>query len=301
MPVTNIADLLAPETLARIDNYSFLARTAVEGFVSGLHRSLYHGYGSEFFQYRGYVPGDDLKHLDWKVYGRRDKFYTKLFQEETNLACCLVVDASASMGYRGTRAACSKLRYACMAAACLAYLARRQGDLVGLYAYREDLVCGLRPAQRTGQLEQLFVALARLEPAGTADLARAVSFVTEHLRRRSLVVLLSDFIGVEDRLPALLRQIRAAHHDCVVFQVLDPDEVDFPFREPAEFLDSESDRRVVTAPEQTRNAYLGRLHAFLDQVRLAALAQQTDYQLLPTQQSLGGVLAAYLHCREGTC
>ena len=303
MPDAAPAELLAPETLARIDNFAFLARSVVEGFLSGLHRSVYHGFGSEFFQYRGYVPGEDLKYLDWKVYAKRDKLYAKVYREETNMNCCFLVDASASMGYRGSRAACTKLRYAAMVAACLAYLAARQGDKVGLFAFRDTLVTALPPAQRSEQLQRLFVELARLTPAGRAEPARALPPVAETLTRRGLVVILSDFLETEEALGALLKRFRFARQDCLVFQILDPDELDFPFVGTAEFQDSESGERVTTAPERVRAAYRQAMAGAVEQVRVACLQEQSDYQLLQTHDNLGHMLAAYLHCREGmrTC
>ena len=299
MPDPTLAELLSPATLARIDNYSFIARTAVEGFISGMHRSLYHGFGSEFFQYRSYVPGDDLKYVDWKVLARSDRFYSKVFQEETNMNCCLILDASASMGYQGRRAACTKLRYAAMAAACLAYLAARQGDNVGFYAYNRELVSHVPPGRRTGGLPRILTELQRLQPQGTAAHEPVMSHLAENFRRRGVVVLLSDLHEAENALPALLRRFRFAHHECVVFQILDPDEIDLAFGRTTRFVDSETDAEITTYPPLAKQHYLTAMSAFLDKVRLGCLELEADYLLTSTADNLGNMLAAYLHRRKG--
>lgn len=297
MPDPKLTELLSPSTLARIDDYSLLARVVVEGFISGLHRSLFQGFGSEFFQYRPYVAGDDLKYVDWKVYSRRDRLQTKVFQEETNMNCCLVLDASASMDYRGERAECSKLRYACMAAACLAYLASRQGDRVGLYAYAEDLRTVVHPG-RGGGLRGVLAALGGLEPGGAADHRRALDFVSESVKRRGTVIWLSDFHGVEEEAGNLLKRFRFAHHEGIAFQVLDPDELDLPFGGTMRFVDSEHSGEIVTAPEEIRAEYRQRVAEFTETIRLSCLREQVDYLFMRSDENLGNLLAAYLHRRE---
>lgn len=299
MPSTELTDLLSPATLARIDNYALLARVAVEGFISGLHRSLYHGFGSEFFQYRSYAPGDDLKYLDWKVYARRDRFYTKIFQEETNANFCVILDASASMGYAGRRAPCSKLRYASMVAACLAYVAARQGDNVGFYAYSDTVLSAIPPGHRSGGLQRILPELYRLRAGGTAQHERVMNYVSESFRRRGMVVLISDLLEADAALPRILRRFRFARHDCLVVHVLDPDEQDFPFSDTTRFVDSEGAEELVTAPALARHAYLRGMNAFLERVRLACLEQQVDYLRVASTDNLGNILAAYLHDREG--
>ncbi len=298
MPPSDIGDLLSPEVLARIDNYALLARVVVEGFLSGLHRSLYQGFGSEFFQYRNYVPGDDLKYVDWKVYGRLDRFFTKVFQEETNLDCTILLDTSASMGYQGERSRCTKLRYAAMLAACLAYLARRQGDNVGFCAYSESIAAWIPPGRHHDGARRVFTELQRLSPGGAADHGRAVHFVAETLRRRGLVVLISDGYGLEDSLAGLLRRLRSGHHDTLAFQILDRDELDLPFGGTVGFVDSEEGRELTTAPDLVRAGYRRTMEGFVEGIRAACLGQQVDYLLVPTTESLGNLLAAYLHRRE---
>ena len=298
MPEPSILELLDPAALARIDNYSLLARTVVEGYLSGLHRSLFQGYGSEFFQYRTYAPGDDLKYVDWKAFARRDKFYTKIFQEETNMNTCLFLDTSASMDYQGRRAPCSKLRYSAMIGACLAYLATRQGDNVAFYAYNSALDVCIKPSQRPGHLHRVLVEMARMQAKNTADHERVLGPLIEDLRRRGVIVIISDLLEADQGLERILKRFRYAHHECVVFQVLDPDELDFPFEGTTRFLDSEHDGQVVTSPPVVRESYLSRLREYLERMRLTCLELDVDYLLCRTSENLGNMLAAYLHRRE---
>lgn len=298
MPSVTAAELLSPETLVRIDNYALLARVVVEGFLSGLHRSLYQGFGSEFFQYRNYVPGDDPKYVDWKVYGRLDRFYTKVFREETNLDCTILLDASASMGYQGGRSLCSKLRYGAMLAAALAYLARRQGDSVGFCAYAETIRAWVPPARQRDGAQRVFTELQRLSAQGVADHGTVLHHVAENLRRRGLVVLISDFHGLEEELGSIVRRLRFAHHDCIALQILDRDELDLPFGRTVRFVDSEDGPELTTAPDLVREGYERAVQGFVNRVRETCLAHQVDYLMVPTSEHVGNLLAAYLHRRE---
>jgi uncharacterized protein (DUF58 family) len=298
MPSSAAADLLSPATLARIDNYSLLARTAVEGFIAGLHRSLSHGTGGEFLQYRNYSPGDDLKYIDWKVYSRQNKFHTKVFREETNMNCCLVLDGSASLAYQGTRAPCSKWRYAAMTAACLAYLAARQGDNIGLYIYGDELSQVLPPSRAQGQLQRVFHSLARHRPQGTANHDMAWNYLTNHLRSRGLVVFVSDFLDADQGLPDLLKRLRFARHDALAIQVLDQDELDLPFDRSTEFIDVEGGDRILTYPDSVREDYVGRMNEFLSQLSQSMARAHVEFIRLISSGSLAHTLATYLHKRE---
>lgn len=296
--MTPAADLLSPATLARIDNYSLLAKTAVEGFLSGIHRSLSHGTGGEFLQYRNYTPGDDLKYVDWKVYSRQNKFHTKVFREETNMNLSLVLDASASLDYQGSRASCGKWRYAAMVAACLAYMAGRQGDNVGLYIYNDRVVQALDPSRSSGQLQRIFGSLTRQKPDHAADHPRAWNYLTGHFRSRGLVVFLSDFLEADNVLPPLLKRLRFAHHDCLAIQVLDPDELDLPFDQSTEFIDAEKGRRLDTYPASVRADYIRAMNDFLARLSQSMTNSQVDFLRLVTSESLAHSLATYLHKRD---
>lgn len=293
-----LVDLLSPETLSRIENYSLLARVAVDGFISGMHRSLSQGLGGEFLQYRHYNPGDDLKYVDWKVFSRQNKFYTKVFREETDMNCCLVLDASASMSYQGSRSPCSKWHYARMVAACLAYMASRQGDNVGLYLYNDNLLEGISPGRKHGQLHRVLSTLKRHSPSGPANHEEVWKYLTGHLRHRGIVVFLSDFLEADETLPPLLKTLRSARHECVAIQVLDPDEIDFPFNQSMEFIDAEGKGRVSTFPENVRRDYVKRMNDFLERLSLSFTQSRVDHLRLQTSDSLANSLATYLHKRD---
>lgn len=291
-------DLLDPATLARISDYALLARTAVEGFLSGLHRSIFHGFGTEFLQYRSYSPGDDPKYLDWKVLARRDRLYTKVYEEETNMHLFLLVDASASLDYRGARAPVSKHHYACMLAACLAYLAQRQGDNLGLCLYADDILEVVDPGHRSERLARTLHALARHRPQGHARHDIALDYLDNHLRARSLVVLISDLLETGDELAERLARLQHRHSECLALQILDQDELDLPLHEGVRFIDLESAAEINTSPKQIAAQYNDSMAAFQRDLAARLSRRAVDQVTLTTEQSLGHALAHYLHRRE---
>ncbi len=289
---------LDPAVLARIDNYNLIARTVVEGFIAGLHRSLFHGFGSEFVQYRNYTRGDDLKYVDWKVFARLDKYQTKVFQEETNANCYVVVDASSSMAYQGQRSGLSKLHYAKIMAACFAYLVNRQSDNVGLFAYGDDLRVAIPPSHKSGQVHYINVELAKLKPEGQANHARVLNYLGEHFHRRGIVIMISDFLDDNEELRKSLKRFRAAQHEVVLFQLFDDDELDFDFAGTVRFVDSESNGEMVTSPGVVKERYQEALQEYLDAFRRFCVRAGVDLVLTRTSQPLAGALSAYLHRRE---
>ncbi len=274
-----------------------MAKVAVEGFLGGLHRSVTHGFGMEFEQYRHYTPGEDLKYLDWKVLAKCDRLYTKVFHEETDTDCLLLIDVSASMGYQGPASPFSKLGFASLVAACLALLADRQGDHPGLYSYAEHLRDGLPPRRRAG-LTTLWQHLTNLEPAGVAQHRASLEGLVARVRRRSLVVMLSDFLDAEQEAPAVLRSFAARGCDCLAIQILDPDEITLPTIDFARFIDLESGRQVATAPGLTSAGYREQFFAFQDALRAAFLAQQLPLLTLTSRDALTPALAAFLRQRQ---
>ncbi len=298
MPETPLSILLSPETLTQISDYHLLAKTAVEGLLAGMHRSICRGSGNEFMQYRAYTPGDDLKFLDWKLLARLGKPYSKVYHEETNLRCAIILDASASMAYKGKEAPCSKFRYAALLAACLAYLAQHQGDQIGLFAYGETMQCLLPPGDGSSSLARVLSALEQCRPAGRAEHGVAWQQVNELLPRRSLLVWLSDFQEHEQQVGRSLQQFRFAGHDCLACQILDQDELTLPFQETLSFVDSESNREITTTANLVREVYQQRMQDFLATTRQQCLDTQTDYLLTNTSDNLGHILAAWLHKRE---
>lgn len=297
--MTSLSDILTPSVLSRLGEYSLMARTAVEGYLAGIHRSTSRGFGGEFVQYRPHVPGDDLKYVDWKLYARQDKVYQKVFQEETDMRCAIMVDASASMAYKGTEASCTKYEYAAMIAACFAYLACSQGDRPGVFVYSDDMKSATPNGQRTPRLPQLLKILEGVTPAGEAAheaaLLRAGSYLGP---QRGLLVWITDLWGTDESLERMIRRIHFEKRDCLVCHVLDNDEIELPFGDTRRFVDCESGDSITTAPEVVRPVYRERMASYLDGVRKTCLSNQSDYFLARTKESLGECLSAYLHRRE---
>lgn len=285
---------LDPQHLAKLKGLPLRARTVVEGYLAGLHRSPYRGFSVEFAQHREYSPGDDLRYVDWKVFGRTDKFYLKQFEEETNQICYFVLDTSASMGYRSEGAALSKLEYAKCALAALAYLALLQNDAVALAAYDSAVREWLAPAGTAAHLERLLEVVDRLQPAGNSSTKAVFHELAERFRKRGLVVVLGDLFDNVDDLLAGLKYFRYRRHDVIVLQILDPAEVEFPFTRPAQFCALEGTAKVLVDPRGIRQAYLAALDKFVRTVAAGCRLHKIDHQLLRTDQPLGLALAGYL-------
>ncbi len=286
-----------PAIIARLGTMELKARTVVEGFLSGLHRSPYKGFSVEFAEYRQYLPGDDLSTLDWKVYARSDRHYVKKFEEETNVECHLLLDVSASMAYRGG-AAMSKLEYGSVLAASLAFLMNRQRDATGLIAFDERILFRLPASARRGHLHALLLALEKLQPGTRSDVARPLHQLSEALTKRSLVVLISDLLDEPEAAIKGLKHLRFRGTDVVVFQVLDPTELTFPFRNAARFRDVESADEITTDPAKVRKAYLRELAKLTLEYDRALRGAGIDYVQLDTSQPLDFALVAYLSARS---
>jgi uncharacterized protein (DUF58 family) len=288
---------LDPAVIARLGTMELKARTVVEGFLSGLHRSPYRGFSVEFAEYRQYMPGDDLSTLDWKVYARSDRHYVKKFEEETNLECHILLDLSASMAYRGT-APMSKLEYGSVLAASLAFLMNRQRDATGLIAFEDRIVFRMPARARSGHLHALLLALERLEPGRRSDVGRPLHQLAEALTKRSMVVLISDML--DDPAPVVkgLRHLRFRGSDVVVFQVLDPTELTFPFRGPSRFRDVETGDEVTAEPASIRTQYLRELAGLTLRYDRELRGAGIDYVQLDSSQPLDFALLSYLSARS---
>jgi len=297
-PTTTARDLrfLDPAIIARLGTMELKARTIVEGFLSGLHRSPYKGFSVEFAEYRQYLPGDDLSTLDWKVYARSDRHYVKKFEEETNLECHLLVDVSASMSYRGG-APMSKLEYGSVLAASLAFLMNRQRDATGLVAFDERMVFRMPAGARPGHLHALLLALERLQPGTRSDVGRPLHQLAEALLKRSLVVLISDLLDDPDTVIKGLRHLKSRGTDVVVFQVLDPNELTFPFRGASRFKDLESADEIVAEPASARAGYLRELAGLTLRYDRELRGAGIDYVQIDTAQPLDFALLTYLAAR----
>ena len=288
---------LDPAVIARLGTLELKARTIVEGFLSGLHRSPFKGFSVEFAEYRQYIAGDDLSSIDWKVYARSDRYYVKKFEEETNLNCYLLLDVSASMGY-GRRGGPTKLEYGQMLAASLAYLMNRQRDAVALTAFDETIVDMLPPSARPGHLRSVLVTLDRLRLGKRTDVSKPLHVLADAVKKRGMVVLISDLLDEPDRVVDGLRHFRFRGTDVVVFHLIDPDELTFPFERASKFRDMELGDELMAVPSVVRAAYLAELTRALDTYRRELRSMGVDYQLVNTSESLEFALMSYLSTRS---
>jgi uncharacterized protein (DUF58 family) len=289
---------LDPAVVARLGTLELKARTVVEGFLSGLHRSPFKGFSVEFAEYRQYLPGDDLSTIDWKVYARSDRHYVKKFEEETNLNCHVMLDVSGSMGY-GSRGI-TKYQYGQCLAASLAYLMNRQRDATGLAAFDERIVTMLPASARPGHLNAMLVTLDRLEIGTTTNVSKPLHQLADSLNKRGMVVLISDLLDEPERVIRGLKHFRFRGTDVIVFHVLDPDELKFPFERATRFEDIETRQEVMAVPVVVREHYLKAIGDLIDRYKQELGAAGIDYQLLTTDQPLEMGLLAYLSTRGRT-
>jgi len=294
-PALGRGSLIDPQALMSIRNLELRARVVVEGFWSGIHRSPYHGFSVEFTEYRQYAPGDDPRYLDWRVFARSDRYFIKRFEDETNLRCHLVVDGSRSMTY-GSRGY-SKAEYAATLAATLAQFLYLQGDAVGLLTFDEQIRDYLPPRHRTGHRRNLMLALEKPAGGRSTDLAAPLKRVAEVIRKRGLIVLISDFLASVEGLEPHLLALNACGHDVVLFQVLDPAEVSFDFRNVALFEDVESGRTLFIDPASARKEYLRRLESHCARLRSACQRLGMAYARLLTDRPLELALFDFLRAR----
>jgi uncharacterized protein (DUF58 family) len=288
---------LDPAVIARLGSMELKARTVVEGFLSGLHRSPYKGFSVEFAEYREYLPGDDLSTLDWKVYARSDRHYVKKFEEETNVECHILLDVSASMAYRGG-AAMSKVEYGSVLAASLAYLMHRQRDATGLIEF-DDRIKGRLPASaRPGHLHAILLALDKVAPGSRSDVGRPLHQLADALGKRSLAVVISDLLDDPDTAIRGLKHLRFRGTDVIVFQVLDPHEIQFPFRGASRFTDVESQEQITADPARVRAGYLEAMEALHARYEKELRGAGIDFLTLDTSKPLDFALLAYLDARE---
>jgi uncharacterized protein (DUF58 family) len=292
---------LDPTTLARLGTLELKARTVVEGFLSGLHRSPFKGFSVEFAEYRQYMPGDDLSSIDWKVYARSDRYYVKKFEEETNVDCYVLLDVSASMGYRSVGAThaspVSKLEYASMLAASLAYLMHKQRDAVSLTTFDETIVKMLPPSARASHLRSILVTLDQTTLGARTDVSKPLHTLADGLGKRGLVVVISDLLDEPRRVIDGLRHFRFRGTDVIVFHVMDHDELTFPFERAARFRDLEGDEELMAVPSVVREQYLASLHEAIEMYKRELGSAGIDYRLLDTAEPLDFALMSYLSTR----
>jgi uncharacterized protein (DUF58 family) len=298
MPSTATYQYLDPEALSRLKNLSLAARRVVEGYFAGLHKSPHKGFSIEFAEHREYTPGIDPRHIDWRVYGRRDKLYVKQYEEETSLRCYLLLDKSASMAYKSDGMAMTKLEYASYLAASLAYLVAFQHDAAGLVTYDTAVRDRIPPRQGPGHLRLLMEKLENTKAGGETTLSDTFHQLAETLKRRALVIILSDLFDDPAALVGALKHFRHKKHEVIVLQVLDPAEVTFPFDDVTRIEDIETAREITSDPRAFRRQYLDELARFLDAVREGCRASQIDYVVAQTDKRFDLFLGTYLARRQ---
>jgi uncharacterized protein (DUF58 family) len=287
---------LDPVALAAIADLELVSRRVVDGTISGLHRSPFHGYSAEFSQYRHYRPGDDLKYVDWKLFARTDRLYTKQFRETTNLWCQVALDASASMDYAGG-AGVTKFGYARLLAAAFAHLVSRQGDAVGLVTYADGLKHYLPSRGGQAHLRSLLLTLGRTEPGGTTNGTAALVRTLDLLKRRGLLVLISDLYDESEGVEQALKQAAHIGHETILFHVLTRAEVELPFRDDVELEDPETGRIQLVNGATAARPYREAISAFLERWRTRAATYGADYVRVFTDTPLDAALRAYLRRR----
>lgn len=289
-------ELLNAQTLSKLAGVKLRARAVVDGVLSGLHKSPHQGQSVEFAEHKEYAPGDEIRHLDWKAFGKFDKYYVKRFEHETNLQAIMVLDASASMAYQS--GPMSKLDVAKTLAGALAYLLVRQQDAAGLAVVTGEGFSDLPARSAAGHLRVVLDELEAISARGTTDLFGAADHLAEKISRRSLVAVFSDLF--DDRPEALKRilQLRARKNDLVVFQIVDPAEVTFPFDDPTLFLSMEDERRIEVNPREIKKSYLEEFDSFLAGVRSICAEADVDYELVRTDERLDAVLLRFLARRQ---
>lgn len=288
---------LDPQTLAKLKGLELRARTIVEGYVAGVHRSPYHGFSVEFAEHREYVPGDDLRYVDWKVFGKTDKFYLKQYEQETNLLTYLLADTSESMRYQSPEAPLSKLEYAQCIAASLAYLVLEQQDSVGIATFDQEVRALVRPSSNPSHLKQIVHVLSENVPAKKTAIGVIFHDLAERLKKRGVVVVISDLFDNVAQMLAGLKHFRHRRHEVIVFHVLDPAELQFPFQQTTLFKGLEALPDVLADPRTLRKAYLAEFGRFVREVQQGCREHQIDYVQLRTDQPLDVALSAYLASR----
>jgi uncharacterized protein (DUF58 family) len=289
---------LDPQTLAKLSGLELRARSIVEGYVAGAHRSPFHGFSVEFAEHREYVPGDDLRFVDWKAFGKTDRIYLKQYEEETNLVCYLLLDVSESMTYRSDDAAMSKLDYARTVAASLAYLVLQQQDGVGLTTFDSEVRALIRPSAHPTHLKAMLHAMETTPTNTKTSLGPILHDLAERFKKRGVVVVLSDMFDDVASLVAGLKHLRHRRHEVILFHVLDPAEEDFPFRNLTMFKGLEGLPEVLVDPQALRKAYLDEFHRFVREVKNGCHARQIDYVPLRTDRPLDLALSTYLAARR---
>ena len=286
-----------PEQMGKLQNLNLLARGVVEGFISGLHRSPHKGFSVEFSEHREYTAGDDTRHLDWVAYGRSDRYYIKQYEQETNLRAYILLDISASMTYRHS-GQMTKYVYGCFLAACLSYLMCRQQDMVGVIAFDDDIRLHLPPGSTPAHLDRIFRGLEDLSPGKKTAMASTFHKLAASLAKRGLVIVISDLYDEPSEIVKALQHFVYKKHQIIVLHLMDPAELNFPFKKVQSFVDMETDDRIQVDPRYVREAYVEEVNAFVEHYRKECSDRNIEYALTPTDTPYDRMLLNYLARRK---
>ncbi len=296
--ISKFREFFEPEAAARVGRLNLVARQAVEGFITGLHRSPHLGFAIEFAEHRPYTPGDEIRRIDWLAYARTDRLYVKLHEQQTNLRCQVILDASSSMNYASAKT--SKFQYARYLAALISYLMLSQQDAVGLSVFDNILQHHINPSAKFAGLQRIFDILDKTTPKSTTALVTVLHELAERLKQRGLIILISDLLDEPDSVMRALQHFVFKKHQVIVFHVLDPSELDFPFTKLANFIDPETGHQVLTDPRQVRTEYLKSLDDFLNIYRRQCSDAGIEYILANTSERYDQMLIRYLAARRRT-
>ncbi|MFH2035988.1 MAG: DUF58 domain-containing protein [Candidatus Zixiibacteriota bacterium] len=287
---------LDPEMVGKLKGMELKARMVVEGFIAGMHKSPYHGFSVEFAEHRQYMPGDNIRDIDWKVYAKSDRYYIKQYEEETNLKAYLLLDCSASMKYSSGET--DKFNYAATLASALSYLMLKQRDAVGLVTFDTKIRKYIPPRSRSGHLHQLLRELANQQPSDQTDIAVTLHEMAERINRRGLIIILSDLLDDPDKIIPGLKHFRHKKHEMILFHILDPRERDFAFPSEAIFKDIETGEKITTLPWQIKKHYAKATQEFSDKIAYECRQSQIDYHLIDTSIPFDRAIYAFLSKRE---
>ncbi len=288
---------LDPEIVSKLKGMEMRARMVVEGFITGLHKSPYHGFSVEFAEHRQYMPGDNIRDIDWKVYAKSDRFYIKQYEEETNLKAYLLLDCSRSMSYKsGDRI--TKLDYAGLLSGALSYMMLRQRDAVGLVTFDDKIRRYIPPRSKSGHLHLLLNEIAKQEPSSTTDISATLHEMAERIKRRGLIIIMSDLFDEVDNILSGLKHFRYNRHEVIVFHILDPRERDFAFPREAIFKDMETGEELTTLPYQIKKEYKNHVESFSKEIATVCRQSNVDYFPIDTSMPFDKALYAFLAKRE---
>lgn len=294
--MSDIQNLLDPVAISRLENLQLKAKSIVEGFLTGLHNSPYHGFSIEFSQHRQYMPGDSLKHLDYKVLAKTGRYYVKQYEEETNLKAYILLDHSGSMGYKSS--GITKLEYGKTLAAAISLLLLKQRDAVGLVTFRDKVKEIMPPSSAMGWLDSLLIRMTSLDAEGETKVSAALLNIAERIKRKGLVILISDLLDDPEDIMAGLRALRHIGHEVIVFQIFDPMEISFGFGKDARFKDLEGDNILPSRPWHVQKEYRKLIQSFIEYYSNQCRIEQIDFKMFTTDISYGLALYEFMDRRR---